>query len=105
MNEAASEARKATSAATSSGVPAEGVLAREEQLGLLVEVRVDERRDDEAGADRVDPDAACSVLERGVLGQADDRVLGRHVGGGAGEADRAEDGGDVDDRASPAQRR
>ena len=40
------------------------------------------------------------VLERGVLGQADERVLGGDVGGGVREADRAEDGGDVDDRAA-----
>src|SRR5208337_2075772 len=80
--------------------PSEGVLARDGRLGLLVEVRVDERRGDEAGSDRVDPHALCGVLESGVLGQADDRVLGGHVGSVIGEADRPEDRGDVDDRAA-----
>jgi hypothetical protein len=79
------------------------VLGREERAGLLVEVLFDERRDDEAGTDRVDPHALRGILERGVLGQADDRVLGGHVGRGAGEAGRAENRGDVDDRA-PARR-
>src|SRR6516165_7251707 len=50
----------------------DGVLAREKRLSLRVEVGVDERRGDESGTDRVDPHALCRVLERGVLGQADD---------------------------------
>src|SRR6185312_16831397 len=79
--------------------PTESVLAREERLGLLVEARIYKRRDNEPGADRVNPDALRAVFERGVLGQADDRVLGGHVGSGVGKADRTEDGGDVDDRA------
>jgi hypothetical protein len=51
--------------------PTEGVLAREERLGLIGEVCVDERRGDEAGAYSVDPNALGGVLERCVFGQAD----------------------------------
>ena len=69
MKDAASLARNATSAATSSGPSqsAEGVLAGEEVKRRLVEVRLEQRRHDEAGADRVDPDVLCRILQRPVL--------------------------------------
>ncbi len=49
------------------------------------------------GADRVDPDPARRVLQRGAAGQSDDAVFGRVVGDPARQADQSAEGGAVDD--------
>src|SRR5205823_3634688 len=54
----------------------------------------------EARADGVRADTLGGVLERGDLGQSDERVLRRDVRGAPGDADGAEHGRHVDDRAT-----
>ena len=54
-----------------------------------------------AGTDRVASDAAAGRLQADHLGQADQPVLGRDVGGLVGRRDEAVGGSDVDD-PSPA---
>jgi hypothetical protein len=68
-------------------------------LGDDFNLPLDEGREDEAGTDGVDSHALLGVLERDGLGEADDAVLGRHVGGLVDGGDQSVDGGDVDDSA------
>src|SRR5215208_6099667 len=60
----------------------------------------DHRGLDSSRADRVDADAAGSVLEGRALGEADDAVFGGVVGGAARESDQAAERGAVDDGAA-----
>src|SRR5882724_7770617 len=50
------------------------------RFGLAVDLRLDQRRVDIAGADRVAGDALFGRLQRRDLGQADDAVLGGDIG-------------------------
>src|SRR5207244_10252431 len=59
----------------------------------------DHRCFDGARADGVDPDAAWRVFQCGAAGEADHAVLGRVVGGSAGQSYQASEGGAVHDRA------
>jgi hypothetical protein len=56
---------------------------------------------DEAGTHGIDPDALLGVLDGRGASQTDHAMLGRDVGAGLGEPDRAEDRGHVDDGAAP----
>ena len=58
------------------------------------------RRVHDTGQHRVHADALARVLERRGAGQAEDRVLGRHVGGDLRRRDHPEPGRRVDDRAA-----
>jgi len=62
---------------------------------------VDHLGADHARADGVDADTVLGVLERGRLGQPDDSVFARDVGGEPREADQTGDGHHVDDRSAP----
>ena len=75
-NEASSEHSQTTAAATSAGSPNRRHRLRGEDLALALGRLVGHQRGhDRAGADRVDADAVVGVLDRGVLGQAEDAVL------------------------------
>ena len=63
-----------------------------------------ERRLDDTGMDRVDPDPAPAQLERGGPRHARHGELARRVAGHAGDADQTVDRRDVHDRAAPARR-
>jgi hypothetical protein len=78
----------------------DGVHPRHRLEGGVVE-RLENRGPDEGGADGVHADALLGVLHRRHLGHADHAVLAGHVGARALEADRAENGGNVHDRAAP----
>ena len=73
---------------------------RDRRHRVFVEVLGEERGSDEARTDRVHPDAFRSVLQCGVLGQAEDAVLGCDIGDRARESHGAEDRRHVDDRAA-----
>ena len=102
--EAASEHSQTTAAAISSGVPIRPIGSWRDHLcaafGGAAGEALHHRGVDDAGADGVDADVRCRVVERGRLGQADDAVLGGDVGGAAGEALDAGARGGVDDRAA-----
>ena len=69
------------------------------RLGLALDLRLDQRRVDVAGADRVAGDAVLGRLQRRDLGEADDAVLGRHIGRLERRGDQAVRRGDIDDAA------
>ena len=73
------------------------------RLRLAFDLRLDERRPDVARADGVAGDALLGGLERRHLGQADDAVLGRDVGGLEGRGDEPVRRGDVDDAPPPVR--
>ena len=56
-------------------------------LGLALDLRLDQRRIDIAGADRVAGEVSSRRLERRHLGETDKAVLGGDVGGFDGDAD------------------
>ena len=55
--------------------------------GLAVDLGLDQRRVDVAGADRIAGDAFFGGLQRCDLGQADDAVLGGDIGRLEGRCD------------------
>ena len=73
------------------------------RLGLAVDLRLDQRRPDIAGADGVAGDAGFGDFERRHLGEADDAVLGRDIGRLERRGDEAVRRGDVDDAAPLAR--
>ena len=99
---ASSEARKSAALATSSGRPKRPswCAARDARAHLghrrHLEDRAEERRLDEARADRVDADAAPAVVDRHVAHQQHHAALRGVVGAAALEALEALDARDVD---------
>src|SRR5215204_1525096 len=71
-------------------------------LRLAFDLRLDERRPDVAWADGVAGDVLLGSLERRHLGEADDAVLRRHIGGLEGRGDEPMRRGDVDDAPPPS---
>src|SRR5215207_6240158 len=71
------------------------------RLRLVFDLRLDEGRPDVARADRIAGDVLLGRLERRHLGEADDAVLRRHVGGLEGRGDEPMRRGDVDDAPPP----
>lgn len=65
--------------------------------GIAPGEAVDHLGVDDAGADRVHPQADLRVVERRVPREPHDAMLRRHVGGDAGEADQARHRRAVDD--------
>src|SRR5829696_2367506 len=74
------------------------------RLRLVFDLRLDEGRPDVARADRIAGDVLLGRLERRHLGEADDAVLRRHVGGLEGRGDEPMRRGDVDDAPHPVLR-
>ncbi|MNL32550.1 hypothetical protein D3C87_1544100 [compost metagenome] len=66
---------------------------------LIGNLPFDQRRQHEAGADRVDGDVFLRKLQRRRLGQAHDAMLGGHISRLERGGDEAVGGGDVDDPA------
>ena len=75
------------------------------RLRLVGDLLLDQRRADEAGADRAGEDAVLGALERERPHQAEHAVLGRHVAGLVGRGGERVGGGDRDEApvAAPDQ--
>ena len=72
------------------------------RLRLIVDLLLDQRRPDIAGADRVGGDAVLGAFQRDHLGEADHAVLGGDIGRLERRGDQAVRRGDVDDAAVAA---
>jgi hypothetical protein len=69
------------------------------RVGYDVVLRLDQRRPDNAGMDRIHPDVVGGIGDRGVLAHGAHGAFRRLVGSDAGHANDAPDRRDVDDRA------
>ena len=104
-NEAASEARKTTGPCSSSGSAhrrKRRAIADHTIEALVLGQNVAHRRDEIARRDGVAGDPVSAEFAGQRARQADDAVLGRHIGDDPGARDQSEHGGDVDDPAVPA---
>jgi len=92
------------------GEPEAGLLLREELLGgllegnfllrgLVLDLLLHQRGEDPARADSVAGDRPLGVLEGDHLGEAEDAVLGGHIGGLLVRGNEAVNGGDIDNAA------